>query len=143
MKILNLFKSSETLQKEMNQEFASINLLEYKKIETKVTADTDEERQKLIASLEPGDVLKILQYRNRGKMSIDVFLPNGKQIGRLLQDLVDDLTFKKEYGPEPDDDDDEKWFWTLKGYPVVREVTVGKTGRKKLTAQIDFYYKKK
>lgn len=86
-----------------------------------------------------GDVLNILQCRNRGKQSILVLTPYLKQIGTILQNIVDDLTFKKDYGPdELDDYEDEDFFYILSGYAVVKNISKGRTYR----CDVDFYYKR-
>lgn len=134
----------EMIQKRENEKISTINLSKYKHIETKVAGallsnDDGSSRQEAIAELNKGDVLKFTQCNNRGKQSIIFFTPYGKQVGTLLQSIVDDLTFKRDYGLDKDDDYEvEKYFYILSGFAIVREVLKNRTYK----CEIDFYYKR-
>ncbi len=137
----DLFMSEEQWQKEANEKFASTDLSKYKKIETKITGSTDEKRQKVIAKLKIGDVLRANQYSSRGIQNVGFSTAWGEHVGKLLQKVADDLTIKGNWSVGPDGStgyDVEKWFYVLSGFAVVKEIT----GKNRKTVFIDYYYQK-
>ena len=139
MGLLNLFRSDSKLQEMFNTEFLVVNKEDFKRLETKITGINEEAFTK--ASINLGDALKLMQHQNRGLQTIDIYSPSGILIGKLLQNITDDLTIKGDWEVGPDGDTDyetEKWFWIIKGYAIFKGVELVK-GRKKYI--IELFYK--
>lgn len=139
MAIHDSFKSDAELQVIANAKLAEIDLSQYNHVETTLTETHHPDSQLILAILNSGDRLKIIQSRSHDHQKIEVFTPAGKLIGNIPHTLVDELTFKKNLRPDSDIDfDSEKYFYFLTGFAVVKAVSGG--GKSKYKCDIDFYY---
>jgi len=76
-----------------------------------------------MGSLRVDDGLMFVQSRNLGKQKIEVFTPDGQQVGNIPQALVDNLTFKGDSWPSDDNEyDDKQFFYMLSGFAVVKRI---------------------
>lgn len=137
MELLNLFSSDEELQRKFNEKIAESDLSQYNHIETPIDNTTNEN---ILDRLKVDDGLMYVQSRNWGKQKIEVFTPDGTQVGNVPQALVDDLTFKGDSWPSAENDyDDKQFFHMLSGFAVIKLIT-GEKEESKLV--VELYYKR-
>jgi hypothetical protein len=133
---------NKAAQESANAKFATTDLSKYKHIVTKISVwnssvgDTSNP-DSILKKLKQGDVLEIHQTRNRGKQELFISTVYGRDIGTLLQSLTDDLTFKRDYGPDGDSDyDDSKWFYLIQGFPVVKSISIAPRNKKNIKLKL-------
>ncbi len=142
MSYYDLLMSDSELQRKANQSLVLTNFSQYKSVTTTLVNTAHDDSQHILAQLQEGDRLKIIQGSSRGRPVLEVFTAAGKLVGAVPQALVDQLTVKE---PASQHDassfEDTRHFHSLSGFAIVRLISGGK--RQKHTCEVELFYQVK
>lgn len=142
MSYYDLLMSDSALQHKANQTLAQTDFNQYKSVMTTLVNTSHEDSQQILAHLQEGDRLKIIQGSSRGRPTLEIFTAAGKLVGEVPHTVVDQLTVKG--SPEVHDAssfEDTRHFHSLSGFAIVRLISGGK--RQKHTCEIELFYQVK
>lgn len=139
MSYYDLLMSDSALQHKANQSLAQTDFSQYRSVTTTLVNTSHEDSQQILAHLQEGDRLKIIQGSNRGRPTLEVFTAAGKLVGEVPHNLVDQLTLKESSEVyDASSFEDTRHFHSLSGFAIVRLITGGK--RQKYTCEIELFY---
>lgn len=142
MSYYDLLMSDSALQHKANQSLAQTDFSQYRSVTTTLVNTSHEDSQQILAHLQEGDRLKIIQGSSRGRPTLEVFTAAGKLVGEIPHSLVDQLTVKETSELyDASSFEDTRHFHSLSGFAIARLIAGGK--RQKYTCEVELFYQVK
>lgn len=139
MSYYDLLMSDSELQRKANQSLALTDLRQYKSVTATLVNTAHLDSQHILAHLQEGDRLKIIQGSSRGRPTLEVFTAAGKLIGEVPHAMVEQLTMKEpSFQHDAGSFEDTRHFHSLSGFAIVRLITGGK--RQRYTCEVELFY---